>query len=51
MAETTKSTGKYWLYFLVSLGIMIAMLIFMPAWFWVALPFPITYFVLAMDWM
>ncbi|MEL6720246.1 MAG: hypothetical protein AAFO82_21850 [Bacteroidota bacterium] len=51
MAETTKSTGKYWLYFAVTLAITVAMLILTPAWFWVALPFPITYFVLAMDWM
>ncbi|MEM1325878.1 MAG: hypothetical protein AAGI23_07990 [Bacteroidota bacterium] len=51
MAETTKSTAKYWLFFIITLAITLAMLIFVPAWFWVVLPFPITFFVLALDWM
>ncbi|MEN0046692.1 MAG: hypothetical protein AAF806_06530 [Bacteroidota bacterium] len=51
MTEAKKSTTKYWIYFIISLAITLAMLIYVPAWFWVPLPFPITYFVLAMDWM
>ncbi|MEM9886986.1 MAG: hypothetical protein AAF849_13920 [Bacteroidota bacterium] len=51
MSEAKKSTAKYWLYFIVTLAITIGMLIYVPAWFWVALPFPITFFVLALDWM
>ncbi len=43
------ATGKYWLYFLVSTVILIAMLIFMNEWFWLALPFSLTYLVKALD--
>lgn len=32
-----------WVIFLVSLVIMILMLMFMNEWFWVALPFVLTY--------
>ncbi len=51
MENTKKNTGRYWLLFLVSLGIIIAMLIFTPAWFWIPLPFVLTFFVKALDWM
>jgi len=37
------------LLFLVTLVIMIAMLIYTPAWFWVPLPFVLTYLVKAFD--
>ncbi len=43
------ATGKYWLYFLISTVILIAMLIFMNEWFWLALPFSLTYLVKALD--
>ena len=43
------ATGKYWLYFLVSTVVMIAMLIWMNEWFWLALPFSLTYLVKALD--
>jgi len=49
MAEATQSTKKYWIYFLISLVIMIAMLIWANSWFWVALPFVLTYLVQALD--
>lgn len=49
MASKSNSTGKYWLYFIISLIAMIALLIFRPEWFWVALPFVLTYLVYAMD--
>lgn len=48
-STTSKSTGKYWVYFLVSLVIMLAMMIWVNSWFWVALPFVMTYFVQALD--
>jgi hypothetical protein len=48
---TTNSTGKYWLYFLISLVIFMLMLIFMNQWFWVAMPFMLTYLVMALDYM
>ena len=48
---TTTSTGKYWLYFLISFIIFMLMLIFMNQWFWVAMPFMLTYLVMALDYM
>jgi len=51
MSDQTKSLGKYWIIFFISLIAMIAFLIILPEWFWVTLPFVFTYFVLAMDWM
>ena len=52
MATTTEtSRGKYWLYFLVSLVIFLLMLIFMNQWFWVAMPFMLTFLVLALGYM
>ena len=53
MATTTATTskGKYWLYFLISFVIFMLMLIFMNQWFWVAMPFMLTYLVLALGYM
>jgi uncharacterized membrane protein len=47
--ETTKSTGKYWLYFLISLVVMILLMIFVTKFFWLALPFVLTYFAKGLD--
>lgn len=47
--EQTKSTGKYWLLFFISLAGMIAMMVYKPEFFWVILPFVGTYFAKAMD--
>lgn len=47
--ETTKSTGKYWLYFLISLIVLIIFCVFAPKFFWVVLPFNFTYFAKGMD--
>ncbi len=44
-----KSTGKYWLYTFVSLAAIVLFLMFAPAWFWVPLPFFLTYMVMAFD--
>ncbi|MBV6654116.1 MAG: hypothetical protein KI786_10195 [Mameliella sp.] len=43
-----KSTAMDWILFLVSTVIVILMLIFMNEWFWVALPFSLTYLVKAL---
>ena len=51
MTEKKHPAGQYWLIFLISTITMFAMLAFLPAWFWVALPFVCTYFVLALDWI
>ena len=47
MESTSKRTD--WLLTLVSLAVTVALLIVAPEWFWVALPFLLTYFVRAMD--
>jgi len=38
-----------WILFFVSLVVCILMLIFLNEWFWVALPFVLTYLVKALD--
>lgn len=40
-----------WIIFLVSTVIMIFMLMYMDEWFWLALPFSLTYLVKALDMM
>ena len=47
--KETASKSKYWLYFIISTVAMIALLIFIPEWFWLALPFSLTYLAAAMD--
>ena len=47
--ETTKSTGKYWLYFLISLIVLFIFCAFAPKFFWVVLPFVFTNFAKGMD--
>lgn len=37
-----------WIWFLVSTAIMIFMLIYVNEWFWLALPFSLTYLVKAL---
>lgn len=51
MENTKRSRAVYWLAFLLTTALMIFMLMYMPAWFWVPLPFVLTSFVLALDWM
>lgn len=46
MAAT--ATGKYWVFFLVSTLVLIAMLIWVNEWFWLALPFSLTFLVKAL---
>lgn len=50
--ETAKNSRAIdWIIFLVSTVIMIFMLMYMDEWFWVALPFSLTYLVKALDMM
>lgn len=44
-----KSHAMDWLLFLVSTAVVILLLMFADEWFWVALPFSLTYFVKAVD--
>lgn len=46
--STTAGTAKYWMLFLISTLVLIAMLIWMNEWFWLALPFSLTFLVKAM---
>jgi len=43
--------AKYWLITLVSAAACIGLLIFSPEWFWLTLPFLLTYFVKAIGLM
>jgi len=43
------ATSMYWIYFLVSTVVLIAMLIWVNEWFWLALPFSLTFLVKALD--
>ena len=50
-SENTSSSARDWIIFLISTLIMIAMLIWMNEWFWLALPFSLTYLVKALKMM
>ncbi len=50
-APEKKSNASDWVYFLVSLAIMLGIFFVATPWFWVALPFVLTYFVKGMNWM
>jgi len=49
--ENTKTTSKgmYWILFLISFVAIVLLLMFASNWFWVALPFVLTFLVKAMD--
>jgi hypothetical protein len=49
--ENNVSRSSDWVYFLISLAVMIGIFIVATPWFWVALPFVLTYFVKGMNWM
>ena len=42
------SSGKDWILFIISTVIMFAMLIWVNEWFWLAMPFSLTYLVKAL---
>lgn len=46
--QTSSENRNYWLLFLVSTFVMLLMLVFMNQWFWIALPFSLTFFVYAL---
>lgn len=49
MSERKVSRGKDWLIFLISTAVMCTLLWVAPAWFWVPLPFVLTYLTKAFD--
>lgn len=49
MEQTKNKTSTYWLYTIISFVAMVGLLILLPEWFWLALPFLLTYLVLALD--
>lgn len=51
MNQENKSTSRYWLYFFISLAGIILMLIFVRPFFWVVLPFVVTFFAKALNLM
>ena len=49
MSEATTSKTKYWVLAGISTVVTLLLLIFANQWFWVGLPFMLTYLVQAMD--
>jgi len=49
MDAEKSSNKKAWVLFTISTLVTIAMLIYLPQWFWLSLPFTLTYLVEAMD--
>ena len=47
--ETAKSTGKFWVYFFISIVVLVIMSWFTPKFFWVVLPFNFTFFAKGMN--
>ncbi|MEO6191283.1 MAG: hypothetical protein ABIO44_14045 [Saprospiraceae bacterium] len=43
MSEKNTSSTSDWLIFLVSTAVTCGLLVYAPAWFWVTLPFVLTY--------
>ena len=43
------SANKNWIFFGISLLVTLFMLLFVNEWFWVGLPFTLTYFVKSLD--
>ncbi|MDG1434020.1 MAG: hypothetical protein P8Q41_08415 [Saprospiraceae bacterium] len=49
--EETSSSKTDWLLFLISTVVMIVMLVWVNEWFWLAMPFSLTYLVKALKMM
>ena len=47
--DTKSNKGRTWMLFLVSLVVTLILLVITPQWFWLVLPFPLTFLVQAMD--
>ena len=50
-SDAKRSRTTDWLIFGVALAITLAFLVIDPTWFWVPLPFVLTFFVKAIDYM
>jgi len=48
-SENKKSNTTDWILFIVWTIIFLALLIYVPQWFWVVIPFPLTYLVKALN--
>jgi hypothetical protein len=49
--QNNDNKGLYWLITLISLAAFVLLIMFKPEWFWLTLPFLLTYFVKAIDMM
>jgi hypothetical protein len=49
MTAANESSKKYWMYFGISFVIIVLLLAFASEFFWVALPFVLTFLVKALD--
>ena len=47
--QERKSSSKYWLYFLMWMGILLLLVLFYPQLLWMALPGIVTNFALALN--
>jgi hypothetical protein len=48
MEQTAPSTGKQWIYFFISLAVLVALFIYKREIVWIALPSVVTHFAKAM---
>ncbi|MBI5915709.1 MAG: hypothetical protein HY842_10050 [Bacteroidetes bacterium] len=48
MNTEKSSTGRTWILFIVSTIVLLLMIVWVPQWFWLALPFSLTFLVQAM---
>jgi hypothetical protein len=51
MEKMTNFSRKHAIYFAISAVVMVTLLVVMPQFFWVALPFFCTFFVQMLGWM
>lgn len=49
MASEKSSSMMDWVLFVVTAIITLVLLVFVPQWFWLVLPFPLTYLVKALN--
>lgn len=49
MTDKNTSHKSDWIYFLISAAVTVFLLWFYPAWFWVGLPFALTYLTKALN--
>ena len=49
MEASNSSTGKYWVFFIISAAVMALMTLYVPEWSWLSYPFVGTSLALALD--